>query len=169
MTLIVWYKNAWNTGYMPINSNYAFDNTGDTFHVANILNDDGDFDNDKYQAYSQPWMSAGYVVSFLWYFALYSATATYVVIYHRKEIAVGYRAVWRRVKQGIFKKDGPEEELEDDLSEDVHYRLMKKYKEVPEWQYLIVLLISMAIGMIGVGVYPTHVTPAGKFDPLSSP
>lgn len=37
---------------------------------------------------------------------------------------------------------------------------MKKYKEVPEWCYLIVLVIAAVCGMVGVGVYPTHVTPA---------
>lgn len=74
MTLIVWYKNAWNTGYMPINSNKSFDNTGKTFQVAKILDENSNLDLAKYQAYSQPWMSAGYIISFLWYFALYGAS-----------------------------------------------------------------------------------------------
>lgn len=48
----------------------------------------------------------------------------------------------------------------DDLSEDIHYRLMKQnYSEVHEWEYLIVLLISMIIGMVGVGIYPTNTSP----------
>lgn len=34
MCLGVYYTNAWNTGYMPINSNYAFDNTGVPFNVS---------------------------------------------------------------------------------------------------------------------------------------
>lgn len=37
---------------------------------------------------------------------------------------------------------------------------MKKYKETPEWWFLLVLGIAMALGMIGVGVYPSHTTPA---------
>jgi len=46
------------------------------------------------------------------------------------------------------------------LSEDVHYRLMKQnYRDVPEWVYFIVLCISSAIGMIGVGVYRSNVSP----------
>ena len=51
-------------------------------------------------------------------------------------------------------------ENEDDMTEDVHYRLMlKSYDEVPEWQYLIVLLVSMVLGMVGVGIYPTNTSP----------
>lgn len=81
--------------------------------------------------------------------------AAYVVIFHRHEIKASFRAVWRTIRR----KKGTDEEDLDDLSEDVHYRLMKKYKEVPEWQYLIVMLISIVFGMVGVGVYPTHTSP----------
>ncbi len=37
--------------------------------------------------------------------------------------------------------------------------MKQNYKEVPEWEYLIVLLISMVIGMVGVGIYPTNTSP----------
>jgi len=93
--------------------------------------------------------------------SLLTTAATYVAIYNRHECAVGFRALWKGFKEMISRKKADEEEDDkDDLSKDVHYRLRKNYKEVPEWQYLIVLLISMTIGMIGVGVYPTHTTPA---------
>lgn len=39
-------------------------------------------------------------------------------------------------------------------------RLMKSYKEVPEWVYFSVLVVSIAIGAAGVGAYPTQTTPA---------
>jgi hypothetical protein len=74
---------------------------------------------------------------------------------------------WRSLKKTFrnpFKKrrqavDG--EDDEDDLFfEDVHMRLMRAYPEVPEWQYLIVLLIAMTCGMVGLGIYPTEVSPA---------
>jgi uncharacterized membrane protein YtjA (UPF0391 family) len=37
---------------------------------------------------------------------------------------------------------------------------MSSYPEVPEWMYLIVLVIAAVLGMVGIGVYPTNVTPA---------
>jgi OPT family oligopeptide transporter len=52
------------------------------------------------------------------------------------------------------------EEDEDDLAEDVHYRLMKQnYKDVPEWVYFIILVTAMTIGMVGIGIYPTDTSP----------
>jgi len=42
----------------------------------------------------------------------------------------------------------------------VHTKLMKSYKEVPEWVYFSVLVISIGLGAAGVGAWPTHTSPA---------
>jgi OPT family oligopeptide transporter len=93
---------------------------------------------------------------------MYSATAFYVVIYHRHDIMTGLRSLKKGLRNPFSKKpveQAPEND-EDDLVDDIHNRLMRSYPEVPEWMYLIVLLIAMVCGMVGVGVYPTHVSPA---------
>ena len=72
-------------------------------------------------------------------------------MYHRHEIALGFKSMWRN----ILRKP----EIEDDLSYDSHYRLMQAYPEVPEWWYLSVLLLSAALGMIGVGAFKTNTNP----------
>lgn len=59
---------------MPINDNHTFDNTGSRFNVSRILNADGIFDEVKYQEYSEPWMSAGFITYLIWYFAMYAAS-----------------------------------------------------------------------------------------------
>ncbi|KAL1405976.1 hypothetical protein Q8F55_007658 [Vanrija albida] len=158
MTLIIYYKNAWFTAYLPINTNHTYDNRGKPYNVTRILNDEGNFDNEKYQQYSEPYMGAAYIVAFIFYFVMYGATVAYVAIYHRHDLKVGWKSAVKSFKK-TFNKSTDEED-EDDLSEDVHYRLMKQYPEVPEWQYLIIMLVAMALGMVGLGVYPTHVSPA---------
>lgn len=70
----MYWTNAWNTSYLPINSNKIFANTGGRYNVSRILNEDGRLDVDKYQAYSQTWVSAGYLTQMFWYFALYTAS-----------------------------------------------------------------------------------------------
>ena len=52
-----------------------------------------------------------------------------------------------------------EDEEEDDLAEDVHYRLMQEYNDVPEWVYFIILIVAMVIGMVGIAIYPTQTSP----------
>jgi len=157
--LAFWYTNCWNTGYLPINSPGTFDNTGGRYHVRNILNAAGELDLEKYQAYSQPWMTAGSITAYTFYFVMYSATVTYVILFHRHEVGRAFAGAWKATKRS-FKRSSDNEEDEDDvLGEDIHCRLMKQYKDVPEWVYFILLLVFAAIGMIGVGIYPTHTSP----------
>ncbi|KAK3372999.1 OPT oligopeptide transporter protein-domain-containing protein [Lasiosphaeria ovina] len=151
----IYYSNAFNTGYLPINSNRPFDHFGNPYKVKSIINDDGIFDSEKYQAYSPPFLSAANVVVYMFFFAMYSATVAYGVLYHRREITMGLRDAWNSIKPKKNRK--VENERKTDL--DVHNRLMKVYKEVPEWWYMICLAISIAIGMIGIACWPTHTTP----------
>lgn len=41
-----------------------------SYNVSAILNSQGEFDATLFQGYSQPWMSAGFAVSYLFYFAM---------------------------------------------------------------------------------------------------
>ena len=101
-------------------------------------------------------MSSGIIISYLWYFALYSATLTWILLYHRHDLATAYRAFRNSVRK-LFKRTV--EKNEDDLSEDVHFRLMPAYPEVHESEYLVILIIAMVLGMVGVGIYPTNTSP----------
>ncbi|WVQ95348.1 OPT family small oligopeptide transporter [Kwoniella sp. CBS 9459] len=151
-----YWTNTYNTGYLPINSNHVFDNAGKAFNVQKVIDDRGIFDAAKYQAYSQPWMAAGNLVVYWWFFAQYAATVSYAFLFHRKEISHGFKSLWRSIRRGR-KEDKIDE---DELSEDIHCRLMRSYPEVPEWWYLIVLLAAMAFGMAGIGAWQTYTNPA---------
>ncbi|WWC63248.1 OPT family small oligopeptide transporter [Kwoniella dejecticola CBS 10117] len=150
-----YWSNIWNTAYLPINSNHVFDNTGSAFDVQKVIDDRGIFDAAKYQTYSQPWMAAGNLVIYFWFFAQYACTISYAFLFHRREIAHGFKGLVKSFRRG--KRDDPDD---DDLSEDIHCRLMRAYPEVPEWWYLIVLLFAMACGMAGIGAWETYTNPA---------
>ena len=156
-TLAFYYRNVWHTGYLPINSNKTFDNQGARFNVSRIVNGEAIFDAERYQTYSQPWMAAGNLVVYFWFFATYTANVSYVALFHRLPISLGFKAFWRSITR---RKASAEEQEDEELAEDIHFRLMASYKEVPEWWYLLVLLIAMGMGMAGIGAYETHTTPA---------
>lgn len=164
--LAVYYTNTFNTAYLPINSNRPFDHFAKPYNVTAIIDDKGIFDGAKYEAYSPPFLSAGNVVVYMFFFALYSATVTYGILYHRHEIMLGLRDVWRSAKEwwartvwrrGASSESG--ETAEDVNLLDVHNRLMRAYSEVPEWWYLICLALAIAVGMAGIAAWPTNTTP----------
>jgi OPT family small oligopeptide transporter len=69
-----WYNNTYLTSYMPIISNRVFDNKGHAYNVTRAIDARGIFDPVKYAAYSPAYMSAGKLVSYAFFFAIYPAT-----------------------------------------------------------------------------------------------
>ncbi|KAI0891286.1 OPT-domain-containing protein [Annulohypoxylon nitens] len=151
----LWYTNTYNTGYLPINSNRVFDNTGALYNVSNAVDERGLFDATKYAAYSFPFLSAGNISIYLFFFAIYSAIISYAYLYHRHEIKMGFVNLinsFRKDKRGAINE-----------YQDVHSRLMSKYAEVPEWWYTIVLAVAIALGCVGIAHWETYTSPGVVF------
>ncbi|KAF7303999.1 OPT-domain-containing protein [Mycena indigotica] len=145
--LAIWFSNTWFTGYLPINSNHVYDNTGELYTVSRAVGNNTLFDAALYDDYSPAYLAAGNILLYGVFFAVYTATLSHAFLFHRREIWHGLRSVFSRKKTS-------------ELHTDIHVRLMMKYKEVPEWQYFMILVAAIALGAAGVGVYPTETTPA---------
>jgi hypothetical protein len=102
-------------GYLPINSNRVFDHFGELFNVSKAINEKGLFDAAKYEAYSKANLSAGYLVLYLAFFAIYTAAISYAYLYHRHEIIMGLRNLFNS-----FRKN---KNIEYEYT-DIHNRLM---------------------------------------------
>ncbi|PNP47306.1 hypothetical protein TGAMA5MH_01122 [Trichoderma gamsii] len=157
IVIAVYFTNTYNTAYLPINSNKPYDHYGNRYNVTAILDDRGIIDNVKYQAYSPPYLSAGNIIIYMFFFSAYTAALTYGFLYHRLEIAMGFKDLINSFRPS--KRD----EVEKGQILDVHNRLMKKYKEVPEWWYMIVLVVSVALGCAAIAHWPTHTSPGVVF------
>ncbi|MBE3047904.1 small oligopeptide transporter, OPT family [Candidatus Bathyarchaeota archaeon] len=159
----IYYTNTYNTAYLPINSNRTYDHFGQLYKVLSIVDEKGIFDAAKYAAYSPPYLSAGNVVVYMFFFAIYTAALTYAYLFHRHEISLGFRSLYRTLPW-VKKRDTEGDTAADaDDALDVHNRLMSRYKEVPEWWYMICLVIALGLGAAGVGAYPTNTTPGVVF------
>ncbi|KAL6916913.1 hypothetical protein FSHL1_008412 [Fusarium sambucinum] len=147
ITIIAMYwSNTYNTGYLPINTNTMFDNTGAKYNVSSILDDRGLLDVEKYQAYSQVHIAASSVTYYIYFFAVYSAVISYAAIYHWNDIKLGFVSLYQS-----FKKDSKVNEFKD-----IHTKLMEKYREVPEWWYMILNIFGVAFGIASVAAWPTN-------------
>ncbi|KAL4784292.1 OPT oligopeptide transporter protein-domain-containing protein [Aspergillus varians] len=142
----IYWTNTYNTGYLPINTNTMFTNNGSQYNVSAILNEKGLLDTEKYLAYSPVYIAASSVTYYIFFFAVYSAVVSYALLYHRNDIALGFRSLLN-----TFKKDGRRNDFKD-----IHSRLMRKYREAPEWWYLILNVIAIALGVAAVAGWPTN-------------
>lgn len=144
----VYFSNAFNTAYLPITSNKPYDHFAKRYNVTRVLDHRGIMDLKKYQDYSPPYLSAGNIVLYMFFFSVYTAALTHGFLYHRLEISMGFKELWNSIRR---RKDTQEGRVLD-----VHNRLMKAYKEVPEWWYAICLVFAVGVGCAGIASYPTY-------------
>jgi hypothetical protein len=146
--LAIWYTNTWNSAYIAINDDNVWDNTGSPYEVLRVIDKNTTlFNEEGYKAYSPAYLSAGMALRYGVCFAIYPAIITHTILYHRQEIVAGFKNLISRKSPFANSKD-------------VHTRLMRSYREVPEYAYFGVLVASIALGAAGVGAFPTHTSPA---------
>ncbi|KAK9366312.1 OPT oligopeptide transporter protein-domain-containing protein [Lipomyces kononenkoae] len=142
-----WTNYKW-TAYIPINTNLIVDNEGNPYNVTQVLTNDL-LDLGKYNSYSPPYWSAGNLVVYGSILATYPMAIIYVILREWRPIAAAFRDFWVSLRN---RGKSAYESFGDPLS-----MMMAKYKEVPDWWYLCIVLISFVFGIISIEIYPTNV------------
>ncbi|KAF8707703.1 oligopeptide transporter, partial [Rhizoctonia solani] len=154
---ILYYNNVFFSKYLPISSPGAFDRWGNLYQAANVIRD-GEFDVEAYKQYSPLYISMTFALSYGLSFG--ALTSTVVHTWRKSHIStrihcslcspfVFLLTVWYRhdiVRQ--FRSS-----MKDET--DVHSRLMLAYPEVPQWWYIVLGLISFALGIVTIEVWDT--------------
>lgn len=160
---------------MPILSAAVFDNTGNPYDVSKILKQDFMFDEEAYHRYSRVFLPITYVLSYALQFAALAALITHTACWHGKDIWKQWRSSLAQIQPGQKADYGPVFSIDinraashrmrshrassnasapslDDLlvAEDVHNRLMRRYKDVPISWYLLTGVSMLAIGIFVV-------------------
>ncbi|KIM38250.1 hypothetical protein M413DRAFT_30368 [Hebeloma cylindrosporum] len=119
---ILYFKNVWNSAYLPISGRLPFDNTGSPYIVQRIITN-GILDPINYAAYSPVFMPTTLTLAYRAAFAVFPALLTHTLLWYRKDIV---RRFSRTMKNEY----------------DVHFHLMQCYSEVPVWWYAIIGIIA---------------------------
>ncbi|CAI8496286.1 unnamed protein product [Hanseniaspora opuntiae] len=155
-----YFTNYQHTSYLPIYSNSLFTNTAEKYNVSKILTSDYKFNNEAYQKYSPPFYSAGNLVCYGSSIATYPFLITYyLIIDHQifynafKEYVTGLISLR---KKDAWKNLINSESRALDEFKDPHSRAMARYKEVPDWWYLSVLIVVIIIAIITIEKFHTN-------------
>jgi OPT family small oligopeptide transporter len=134
LTPAFYWGNVYNARKFPIFSSDFFTSTGQTYNVSEVITENFQLDETAYNAYGRLHLSTFFAVTYGVGFAALAATISHVALFHGREI-------WQRYKNALSEKD------------DVHTRLMRAYKEVPQ-AYFVGLLISMIIiSIVGCEIF----------------
>lgn len=147
LILIMYYKNAFWSAYMPVNSNAAFDNTGSVYNITRVLGDDQRMDMNKYQEYGPPY----YAIA-----SLFITGANF--IYYTFSVVYVFTKYWRAIKKafvGIVVNTWRRQSIYTGFT-DGQTRMMRKYKEVPEWWYGCIFVFGFAVSIISLTAWPTQ-------------
>ncbi|KAG7663268.1 uncharacterized protein J8A68_003182 [[Candida] subhashii] len=151
----VWYTNYKWTAYLPINSNALFTNTGETYMVTSIVNERSLFDQEKYESYGPPFNSAASLVVYGAFFALYPFHIVYECTVNHKQMKDAMKSLGKTLKN--FRRSTFEGH------NDPHTQMMKVYPEVPEWAFLVILVVSIVFAILCVKLYPAETPVWGIF------
>ncbi|KAG8415522.1 hypothetical protein J3458_009364 [Metarhizium acridum] len=123
--------------YLPISANKNFDRYAKSYNTSRILAPDFTVNETAYQQYSPILLGPTFSLSYGLGFAALISTIMHIILFYGRD-------VWSRAKNS--QHDEP----------DVHMKLMRKYKEAPEWWFMCIFAISFAFGMIACQVWETH-------------
>jgi hypothetical protein len=135
----IYYSNMYNTAYLPINSSAAFANDGTSFSVQKVVVDNK-LDEALYQSYSPPFYSAGYILTVGANFAFYPVYFLYIMFNQWSTVSTAFVDFYKGLRYG--KKNYSENSM------DIHTRLMSKYKEVPDWWFLLILVSAIFVSWL---------------------
>ncbi|SZF03594.1 unnamed protein product [Blumeria hordei] len=131
------YSGAWLSDYLPVQDSRSYDNTAQRYNVSRILNSKLQFNEAEYKSYSPIFMSTNFALSYGNSFASITAVIVHTILYERKTI-------WNQMKMARNQED------------DCHMRMMKKYKDAPDWWYLATFIVMLCLSFVVILVWDTH-------------
>ncbi|KAJ5887188.1 Sexual differentiation process protein isp4 [Penicillium tannophilum] len=139
VTPAIHYSGLFYSQYLPISDSTSYDNTGRVYNVSKILTPGYTLDLEKYRSYSPIFLSTTFMLAYGLSFAGILSTFVHVGLFHGAEL-------WYRIRH-----------VGHDM-EDVHSRLMARFKPVPFWWYASAILVMMGMSLAVVLAYETHLT-----------
>ncbi|KAI5007981.1 hypothetical protein ZWY2020_009029 [Hordeum vulgare] len=119
----------------PLFFNELFDASGQLY---NIVNDKFEIDMDAYAKQGRIHLNLFFAVSYGLGFATIAATLSHVTFFYDKKMYQRFRESYKGKM-------------------DVHARLMKRYDDIPNWWFYILLAASMAVSMVLCTVFKEEV------------
>ncbi|KAF0902385.1 hypothetical protein E2562_016227 [Oryza meyeriana var. granulata] len=135
ITPIAYWINLYKAQNFPIFSDGLFTVTGQKYNISTIMDSQFHFDTKAYEKNGPLYISTFFAISYGLGFACLTATVVHVLLFHGSEI-------WQLSKSAF-----------QDKRMDIHTKLMKRYKQVPEWWFICILVASVAITMFTYEYY----------------
>ncbi|KAG8986789.1 hypothetical protein FRB90_003775 [Tulasnella sp. 427] len=129
---VLYYSDVWKSGHLPLIGISAYDRFAQPYNLTRVFDPDtGRFNLAAYEAYSPIYLPISFVMTYTIAFAIPPAL---IVDYILKFGPSVYQIIRNR-KKADYDRD------------DIHAKLMRRYPEVPQWCYVTLLVVFLAISV----------------------
>ncbi|KAL5567719.1 hypothetical protein UlMin_024294 [Ulmus minor] len=128
MTPLCYFLNVYTAKKFPIFSNSLFMSNGSKYNILEIIDSKFHLDRNQYAKDGPVHLSTFFAMTYGIGFATLSATLMHVLLFNGSDL-------WKQSKRAF----GGTRKI------DIHTKLMKKYKSVPNWWFHITLLLNIAL------------------------
>ncbi|OVA19847.1 Oligopeptide transporter [Macleaya cordata] len=135
ITPLAYWLNVYQAKTFPIFSDGLFTSTGQKYNISAIIDSNFRLDIDAYEREGPLHISTFFAMTYGVGFACLTSTIVHVLLFHGREI-------WGLSKGAIQEK-----------KVDVHTRLMRRYKQVPDWWFACILLLNIAATIFACQYY----------------
>ncbi|XP_055826655.1 oligopeptide transporter 7-like [Solanum dulcamara] len=129
VTPFMYWSNVYKAKTFPIFSDGLFTSDGQKYNISAIIDQNFHIDFNAYDHEGPLYLSTFFSMTYAFSFACLSATVVHVFLFHGRDL-------WQLSKTAFQEK-----------KMDIHTKLMRKYKQVPEWWFLSILLVNIAATM----------------------
>ncbi|XP_027343957.1 oligopeptide transporter 7-like [Abrus precatorius] len=126
LTPLCYWFNVYGAKTFPIFSDDLFTSKGQIYNITDIIDSNFHLDVAAYERQGRLYLSTFFAMTYGVGFAALTATIVHVALFHGREI-------WEQSKSS-FKE----------TRVDIHTKLMQKYKQVPEWWFVCILIATIA-------------------------
>ncbi|KAK1303624.1 Oligopeptide transporter 7 [Acorus calamus] len=126
ITPIMYWLNVYKAKRFPIFSDGLFMSSGQKYNISSIINSNFHLDVQAYEREGPLYLSTFFAITYGFIFASLTATISHVALFHGREIWEMSKFAFRKEKM------------------DVHTRLIRVYKQVPQWWFQCILLVTIS-------------------------
>lgn len=135
LTPICYWLNVYKAKTFPIFSDSLFTSSGQVYNITSIVDSNFHLDIAAFEREGLLYLSTFFAMTYGVGFAALTATIVHVALFHGRE-------VWEQSKSSFNEK-----------TMDIHTKLMAKYKQVPEWWFVIILMANIAATLFACQYY----------------
>ncbi|KAL8532078.1 hypothetical protein ACS0TY_008623 [Phlomoides rotata] len=125
VTPITYWLNVYKSKTFPIFSDDLFTSDGQKYNISAIIDSNFHIDLQAYEREGRLYLSTFFAMGYGFSFACLTATIVHVLLFHGRDL-------WLLSKSAFKEKQM-----------DIHTKLMRNYKQVPEWWFLCVLSVNI--------------------------